>query len=78
MPSVRLQVGDVVIRSKHYAEVFFAISVWGASSREITCAKYDDALKLAKRTAAPTHSDVWYSDDDLRFDLVASYRQSLL
>jgi hypothetical protein len=69
--------GDVVIRSTHRTESVFAVTVWGTATHATTCATYDDALRLANRTAVATRTDVWYSDDGVSFHLVVTYRHPL-
>ena len=74
MAATRPQTGDVVVRYKQRNEAFFVLHIWG-SSQETTCTTYNEALTLAKRTADPNHSDVWYTDDGLKFNLVLSNRE---
>jgi hypothetical protein len=74
MAATRPQTGDVVVRYKHRTEAFFVLNIWG-SPQETTCITYNEALTLAKRTADPSHSDVWYTDDGLKFNLVLSNRE---
>jgi hypothetical protein len=74
MAATRPQTGDVVVRYKHRTEAFFVLNIWG-SPQETTCSTYNEALSLAKRTADPNSSDVWYTDDGLKFNLVLSNRQ---
>jgi len=77
MPGTDPDGGDVIIRSTHLTEAFFAVSVWGAAAHATSCATYNDAFVLANRTAAATRTDVWYSDDGVSFHIVATYRRQL-
>ena len=73
MANAHPQDGDLVLRYRQLREAFFVLSIWGGG-RETTCVTYNEALNLAKKSAESSNSDVWYTDDDLKFDLVLTYR----
>jgi hypothetical protein len=75
MADTRPQAGDLVVRYRHRAEAFFVLNIWGGGSHETTCTTYHEALNLAKRAAQPSNSDVWYTDDGLKFSLLLRFRE---
>ena len=68
------QDGDLVLRYRQRREAFFVLSVWGNGTQETTCVTYNEAFNLAKKSAESNNSDVWYTDDDMKFDLVLTFR----
>lgn len=73
MADIRPRNGDVVVRHARHSATSFTLRVRG-SSREIVCPTCADTLALAKRTAEPNHSAVWFTDDETRFDLLLRFR----
>jgi len=73
MAGSRPQKGDVVVRERRRDDVMFALTVWG-SSGEMTCVRFLDVLTMAKRTAEPNNAAIWFTDDDVRFNLLCTFR----
>jgi len=65
--------GDLILRYRHHQDAFFVLTIWG-EAHEMTCVSYNEAYNLAKKSAESHNSDVWYTDDDLKFELLLTYR----
>ena len=76
MAAATPQDGDLIVRAEtgRHGQPVFLVSARQARW-ETTCLTYDEAVDVAERTAQAYKSDIWFTKDGVKFDLVASHRE---
>ena len=67
--------GDLVVRSDRGPDSRPVFVLTSLGARWVTnCRSYEEAVRVAERTAHAYKSDIWFTKDGVTFDLVSSCR----